>query len=245
MQAYLTLSLESLARPQEILYTRIKDVELSDNYAKVYVSEHGKEGTKFLICIESYNYLTRWIDNHPFKGNKESFLFTKYDKHNLSEQLTPKTINERIRIALKNLKIDKPITCYSIKRNGVTFRRLRGDTDVEIQKIAGWTSTKQLKVYDMSEQEDVLKSQLLKRGMIKDLKSSQQRDMLKICFFCGFSNKFTNDFCDNCKRLLDRDKIRKQEENNNGAMLKLKEAMLVLSNNLNDETKEKLAAILK
>ena len=41
MQAFLTISLESLSRPQEILYTRIKDVEISDNYAKIIISEHG------------------------------------------------------------------------------------------------------------------------------------------------------------------------------------------------------------
>jgi len=44
LQAYLTLAFESLGRPQELLYTRIKDVELHDNYAKIWISEHGKEG---------------------------------------------------------------------------------------------------------------------------------------------------------------------------------------------------------
>ncbi|MDP3733721.1 MAG: hypothetical protein Q8R37_00700, partial [Nanoarchaeota archaeon] len=45
LQAYLTLAVESLARPQELLYTRIKDYEFHDHFARVWVSEHGKEGT--------------------------------------------------------------------------------------------------------------------------------------------------------------------------------------------------------
>ena len=75
MQFYLALSLESLGRPQEILYTKIKDVEIYDNYAKIWISEHGKEGIGFLQCIDSYQYLVKWLEKHPFKNNKDSFLF--------------------------------------------------------------------------------------------------------------------------------------------------------------------------
>ncbi len=52
MQAYLFLALESLGRPQELLYIKIKDVELYDSYAKIWISEHGKEGTGF--CDEIF-----------------------------------------------------------------------------------------------------------------------------------------------------------------------------------------------
>ncbi len=39
------------------------DVELHDNYAKVYLSEHGKEGVHgFLRCIDSFPYLVRWLE---------------------------------------------------------------------------------------------------------------------------------------------------------------------------------------
>ena len=44
IQAFLTFALESLGRPQETLYTRIKDYEWYDNYAIVYLSSHTKEG---------------------------------------------------------------------------------------------------------------------------------------------------------------------------------------------------------
>lgn len=58
MQCYLMLAMESLGRPQEILFTKLKDVEICDNYAKVNISEHGKEGCGLLQCIDSYPYLT-------------------------------------------------------------------------------------------------------------------------------------------------------------------------------------------
>ena len=41
LQAYLTLAFESLGRPQELLYTKVKDYHFYDNYARVWISEHG------------------------------------------------------------------------------------------------------------------------------------------------------------------------------------------------------------
>ena len=56
MQFYLTLSLESL-EDKEILYTKVKDVELYDNYVKIWISEHGKKEQDFCKCIDSYPIL--------------------------------------------------------------------------------------------------------------------------------------------------------------------------------------------
>lgn len=81
IQAYLFLSMESLGRPQEILYTKIKDVEIYDNYAKVYISEHGKEGTGFLQCINSYPYVSRWYNQHPLKTNPDAYFFINKGRH--------------------------------------------------------------------------------------------------------------------------------------------------------------------
>ncbi|MAG47530.1 hypothetical protein CL617_02915 [archaeon] len=119
MQCYLNLALESLGRPQELCYIRLKDVELKDNYAKIWLSSHTKTGVGFLQCIDSYRYLANWLSIHPFKKDPEAYLFVRYDKRNPKDQLNPKLINAKLRTALNNLGINKPITCYSLKRNGV------------------------------------------------------------------------------------------------------------------------------
>lgn len=211
IQAFLTLSLESLGRPQEILYTRIRDVELFDNYAKVWISEHGKEGTGFLQSIDSYPYLIRWLEVHPFQKDKDAFLFVNTSvTGGFGGQMKPFNVNKHLRRALKHLSINKPVTCYSFKRNGVTYKRLRGDSDSEIQKTARWTSSKQLKTYDMSDQEDVLRIQLAKRGLVKDEKFKEYLPEVKTCAVCGSVQGFTQTTCDKCKRPLDRAAIKKQ-----------------------------------
>lgn len=205
IQAYLMLALESLGRPQEILYTKVKDYEFYDNWAKVWIREHGKEGPGFLQCIDAYPYVVEWYHKHPLKDKPEAFFFMKLGKRERFEQLKNTNINKRLKYACKELGIDKTVTCYSLKRNGVSFRRERGDTDMQIQHAARWTSTKQLQVYDMTNQDDALRLELKKRGLGDSRAIPQQHT--KVCLFCSHANGFTSDFCVNCKRPLDRKKV--------------------------------------
>lgn len=237
MQFYLTLSLESLGRPQEILYTKIKDVELYDNYAKIWISEHGKEGIGFLQCIDSFPYLAKWLEKHPFKNDKDSFLFVNLSDREFGQQLKPKNINNKLKTACKYLKIDKPITAYSLKRNGVTFRRLKGDSDLEIQHAARWTSTKQLKTYDMSHQEEALKIELVKRGIIQDKKYKDLQPKVKECLFCNAKHGFTAEICDNCKRPLDRNKLREQEQKKEIDYVNVKRELETIKEKMTKNTK--------
>ncbi len=208
VQAYLMLAFESLGRPQEILYTKIKDYEFYDSYGKVWISEHGKEGTGFLQSIDSYPYLQRWFEVHPLRDNPNAFFFLNEGRKKY-QQMTNNHVNKKLKRACKNLGIDKQISCYSLKRNGITFRRLRGDSDVQIQHAARWTSTKQLQVYDMSNQEDALRMELIKRGIVSATTEveKQFQPKTKHCAFCSTSNGFTAEFCTGCRRPLNREKI--------------------------------------
>jgi len=214
IQAYLMIATDSVARPQEILYRRMRDIQLHDNYAIITISDHGKEGTGMMACIDSYPYLLKWLDVHPQKDDPDAFIFINTDR-NVGKQLTPFNINQRLKGACRNLGINKPITPYSFKRNGITFRRLRGDSDMEIQHAARWTSTKQLKTYDMSTQHDALQAQLIKRGLIElddgTFKNSMPEN--KKCPYCSTVNPFTALTCSTCTRILDKSKIKVSDEN--------------------------------
>jgi hypothetical protein len=151
-----------------------------------------------------------WYKNHPFKDQKDSFFFITTSNNNQFDQLKNKNINQKIKFACRKLGIDRDVTCYSLKRNGVTFRRQRGDSDLQIQQAARWTSTKQLQVYDMNCQEDAFKIELSKRGLMESVEEENQS--VKKCGFCSYSNGFTADFCVNCKRPLNREKIQEAVE---------------------------------
>lgn len=206
MQCYLTIAFETLVRPQELLFTKINDLEIKENYAIINISSHGKEGIKKLLVIDSFPYLIKMFNQHKNKKNSNAFLFLNEYKN----QLTPFAINKKIKNALRVLEINKPITCYSLKRFGVTFRRLRGDDDVTIQRIANWTSTKQLKTYDQSNQDDVFQRELAKRGLIKDEKFKQDIPKTKTCDYCNTLIGFAEDCCPKCLRVVNKELIKKE-----------------------------------
>lgn len=240
MKAFLSLAFESLARPQELCYIRIKDVELSDNYAKIWVSEHGKEGIKFLSCIDSFPYVADWYNQHPKKHDPEAFFFCSLASNNLYNQLSPYGINKQIRIKCKELGIKRNITCYSLKRNGITLRRLRGDSDVTIQHTAGWTSTKQLKTYDKSDQDDVFKIELIKRGLIEpDETTEHLKPQSKKCVFCGCNNGLGESICRNCKRPLNRETIEQEAKQKDSKIQELEQQIKDMPSMIIDLLKEK------
>ena len=202
--------METLVRPQELLYTKINDLEIEEQYAKINISEHGKEGIKQLLLIDSFPYLMGMLKEHKDRKNNEFYLFL----NNYNNQLTPFAINKKLKLACKKLKIDKPITCYSLKRFGVTFKRLSGEDDVSIQRTAGWTTTKQLKTYDLSNQDDIFKRKLAERGLIKDKKYMKNIPQTKPCPYCGDLVGFAESVCNNCKNLLDKELIKKNYQKN-------------------------------
>jgi len=91
----------------------------------------------------------------------------------------------------------------------VTFARQRGESDLEIQHRARWTSAKQLKTYDLSTQEDSFKITLVKRGLIKEKKNKDFFPKTKTFVYCGFDKiGFTEVICPKCSHIIDRDKIK-------------------------------------
>lgn len=225
MQLYFSMMYVNLARPQELCYLNLDNIELFDNYARIRISEHGKEGTKTLQLVDNYYYLVQWLNKHPFWPNKKQNvpLFLTQGNNSSNVRLTPKHANKLLRKVLTKLKIDKKISNYSFKRNGVTARYKAGESAQNIQKIAGWTSTNQLKTYDLSEQEEFLENELIEKGILKHKdKEKRKKVSYKLCAFCNEINPLSNSICCNCNRPLDREDILKAEENKDIELQQLK-----------------------
>ncbi|VVB81420.1 Tyrosine recombinase XerC [uncultured archaeon] len=238
LQALLALCYESLARPQELLWLRVRDVEVYDNYAKIWVSEHGKEGTKFLECVDSFPYITKWYNEHPLRHKPDAFLFCNLGDSKRHGQMSPANVNKHLRNALAQLGITKQVTLYTFKRSGVTHLRLAGESDAVIQHKAGWTSTAQLKTYDYSQHEDTFKLQLIKRGlMIGDTVPEALKNLqpeYRKCAFCGRNNGVVDVICGNCQRPLDRKKILEEVRQKEAQISDLQEQMKKFNEVLNE-----------
>ncbi len=224
VQVALSLAYEGLARPQEILERKISDVELHDSYAKVWITEHGKEGTGFIPLIENVEYLKKWLLQHPLRNNPDAPLFFSHGANTMFKKITPAAMNKTIRKRIRAAGIDKPLTMYSFKRNGVTHLRQRGYSDNAIQHRARWTSTDQLQTYDLGNQDDAFRVELEKRGLLaptlkekpgrpvggsfkreaEPLALKQKPDVQKFCTGCGSPIGSADRFCGGCGVTLEQ-----------------------------------------
>jgi integrase len=214
IQAFLTIVQETFTRPQELLYLKVRDFQFFDNYGLATITEHGKVGCKTIQFENlSYPYVLKWFQQHPLKDDPNAYFFVNKGNRNKYTQMTNTGINKRIRNACKALGIDKRITCYSLKRMGITMDRMNGMPDKIIISKAGWTSAKQLSIYDLGTQDEALRMSLIRKGLVKPetLEEKKFQPKQRQCGFCQYLNSFTDQLCGGCCRPLDRKHIQAME----------------------------------
>ena len=101
-KCYHSMTLDTSARPHELLNLKIKDVKFKVSsegiqYAKITVK--GKTGSRTLSLIDSIPYIKEWILNHPERQNPDSWLFISLsDKNNTFPQLSVNGMLKRYRL---------------------------------------------------------------------------------------------------------------------------------------------------
>jgi len=248
-QLWFSLLYTNLARPQSLSYIDTSNIEVKDNYARVRISEHGKEGTQTLQLVDNYYYLVKWLEVHPLYDPKHPDtkgipLFVTQSNNKPNKRLPPKAANKYLQNKLKKLGITKHLTNYSFKRNGVTHRYIAGESAQNIQKIAGWTSTDQIKTYDLSQQEEFLKKELEDKGIIKS-DGKQKKVNYKLCAFYNTINTISAGKCSKCQRSLDREQILKEEADKDKKVEDLQKQMDRMDRILEELKKEKEIEVRK
>jgi len=163
---------DDFARPQELCYINLDDIELFEFHARIKINEHSKERPKVIQIIEGVDYLIDWLAMHPlkYKGIHDAPLFI--NPKNINKRLTVDYANAYFSREIPKTGLNKKIRCYSFKRNGISHALLRGEPEQDIQKRAGWTSTKPLRHYDQTNQQDFHEKELREKGIqrIRDLR---------------------------------------------------------------------------
>lgn len=201
IQAYLMFLYDSLVRPQELSYRKIKDLIIFEDYAELKISNHSKEKPRVTFGFEVLSYITNWFNQHPFKNDVNAFLFL--NKNN--KQLLSSTVNKSLRKALKELNINKNITCYAFNHAGITNQIITQGPTVT-QKKRGWTGLKQLKTYDHNTYVEAIQAERRQREKDNTLVNQVT------CGACNANNLKENDYCNNCKRSLNSEKAKKDNE---------------------------------
>jgi integrase/recombinase XerD len=230
-KCYHTMSRDLSARPHEILSLKIKDVIFKTNgtqqYAEVLVN--GKTGTRHIPLFLSVPYIKDWIDSHPQKNNKNTYLIPALNKHsknfgskmntgplnaiyrNYKLHFFPSLLNdpkvpEEDKEKISNL-LQKPFNPYIRRHSSLTEKSkiLKFHT---FHQHAGWTPGSQMHLkythyFGNESSEELLESY----GVETRSKKKDNDNVLRprICPNCNESNIPNSKFCAKCRMVLTYD----------------------------------------
>jgi integrase len=244
-KCYHSMTLDTSARPHELLNLKIKDVKFKVSseaiqYAEITVK--GKTGSRTLPLIDSIPYIKEWILNHPEGQNPDSWLFVSLsDKNNtfpqllvngmlkrykkrykqfFRELLKDESISDRDKAFIKNM-LTKPFNIYIHRHFSLTEKSKLNLNEHMLRNHAGWSMTSKMPQrylhYFGSESS---KSILRIKGIIKE-NEEIENNLLKPrhCPNCNESNIPASKFCIKCKMVLAYDSytetLEKQKEKDN------------------------------
>jgi integrase len=229
-KCYHMMSRDLSARPHEILGLKIKDVVFKTNgtqqYAEVLVN--GKTGTRHIPLFSSVPYIKEWIDSHPQRNNKNTYLIPSLGRRvkNFGNKLGSLSLNiiyrnyklnffpsllkdpkvpEEDKDKINNL-LQKPFNPYIRRHSSLTekSRILKFHT---FHQHAGWTPGSQMHLkythyFGNESSEELLESYGVETRKDKNL------DVLlrpKSCPNCSESNIPDSKFCAKCRMVLTYD----------------------------------------
>lgn len=199
-KAIIAVLADSGLRIGEILSIKIKNIEYgSDDLVRLYV-ETGKTGGRVVLLIPSVPYLMNWINNHPSKEEKESYLFVGLDKRNYGNQLAYSSVNVLLYKVSKRAGIEKKCNPHAFRRFSAT-NSSKFMSDTELMMRYGWSRRQTVSSYTFIHPKQA--ETAYKRGFGKEEKEIEESKMIpKSCAICKHKNEATNDFCSRCGKPL-------------------------------------------
>jgi site-specific recombinase XerD len=217
----LTLTLyESCARISEVTNLRLGDV--------IFGSVVDKEGKRRLIATLHFkrskggvkkqpvvlvmfaSELKRWCDNHPFKGDEQSWLFPSpfYPNQPVSQNGFHAVLQE----AGERLGLKKRTNPHWLRHSGLSyFANNKNYNEQLLMWRAGWTNTAMARRYIHSGAELEAKAYLERMGF--QIEEKEEKKILpKTCPHCQAINPYTNTNCDFCAMPLDLEEYKREIE---------------------------------
>jgi integrase len=199
-KALLSLFYESGARAGEILTMRIRDITVFNGFADVTFPK-GKTGTRTIAQTFCIPYLTRWLEEHPFKQEPDCSLWVKQEAR---RSPTRKPLNwVGCSSVIKKMFI---IANIPKRYNLHWFRHSRATAlsglfkESELRQYFGWTNNSTMPGTYIHLDGREARNKYLE---LKGLKEPDQLELEKhnVCG-CGEINTLGMDYCGRCGKPL-------------------------------------------
>ena len=191
---------EAGLRISEMQSLKLKDIELTQQYAKLKVPADTKTGYRAVFIVKSVPELIRYLDNHKARHDPEAPLFCNVVGNEV-KHLSYGTLYAALTSAFERAGVKKKGGFHTFRRTAVRNDLKHGQMSDQILKSKyGWQyNSAMLKVYSKVKEED-LKSATLEANGVIDKEAPQRESKLapKICPRCGTLNPVGARVCVNC-----------------------------------------------
>ena len=207
MKALISLAFEGCLRPAEYLLAKIKDLEPIEHGFRLNVE--GKTGERPIFLIESAPYLSRWLEIHPCKDDKESFLFVTNSLNNKGNLFGIKAVHKQYKKLFKKIELNKRDSLYHLRHSGIMYKRQNNVPDDILEQYCGWVPGSSAKKFYYRQAGAETKDRIYELNGIQAKRKKENGG--KICFRCSERNGFADKLCSKCGTPLDREVFDKMQ----------------------------------
>ena len=192
---------ESGARAGELLSMKIKHV-VFDKYGALVMLK-GKTGMRRIRLVASVPALSAWINVHPYKEDKEAWLWCGISNTNKGERLSYLGLIKLLNNLSKKVGIKKKIHPHLFRHSRAT-ELAKHLTEAQLCQIMGWVQgSKQAATYVHLSQRDTDKAILGMYGLLEKEEEEDEKLVAVKCPRCHQNNSPGARFCFYCGMALD------------------------------------------
>ena len=214
---------ESGARPGEFLNVKIKHI-VFDKYGALVMLQ-GKTGMRRIRLVASVPALSAWLNVHPFKDDKEAWLWCGLSPVNKGERLSYDGLKNMLSDIAKKAGIKKHVNPYNFRHSRAT-ELAKSLTEANLCAIMGWVQgSKQAATYVHLSQRDTDEAILNMYGLLDKEEKEGEKLMAVKCPRCHQNNSPGSRFCFYCGMALDVKAAMEAEEKDKQLGINLAEVL--------------------
>jgi len=213
---------ESGARAGELLNIKIKHV-VFDKYGALVMLD-GKTGMRRIRLVASVPALSGLLDVHPFRNDKEAWLWLGSSTLNRNERLSYVGLNKLLNGLAEKASVKKPVNPHNFRHSRAT-ELAKSLTEAQLCMIMGWVQgSTQASIYVHLSQRDTDNAILKLHGLL-DVEEEGAGLMAVKCPRCRQNNVPGSKFCRSCGMALDIQYAMEAENRDNQVGMQVIEAL--------------------
>jgi len=224
-KAFVSLLHESGCRTGEFLNIKIGDIQIKDNYAEIMVD--GKTGMRPIFIAKSIPHLIRYLEVHPYKNNKQGYLWLSEAQHNFNDPLLHKGAQRLVDRCFERARINKKHNLHWFRHSRATILAPK-ITESMLCKHLGWSiGSRQIRTYShlsVKQLEDVMLT-------LNGIKPKDEEIDNPVKCACGTLNNSKERYCYKCFKPLNVETVIQDQEIVNSEINKTVQFMMEMTKN--------------